>query len=140
MDIMERAAYLHGLADGLDMDTDSKEGKLLLAMIEVIDELAASVNDLQEANDGINDELDEIAEQLIEIEDALDEDDVCDCDCADELDGFYYEVECPTCGERVTVDEDILEMGKIKCPSCDEDLEFEFDEDECDDPCCECNS
>ena len=69
MDIMEKAAYLNGLAEGLDISSDTKEGKLLRAMVEVINELAASVNDLQNENNEINSELDEIAEQLIDIED-----------------------------------------------------------------------
>ncbi|NLG53316.1 MAG: hypothetical protein GX541_05005 [Clostridiales bacterium] len=134
MDIMEKAAYLNGLAEGLDISSDTKEGKLLRAMVEVINELAASVNDLQNENNEINSELDEIAEQLIDIEDALEMYDEYDEDTD------FYEVECPACGERLSVDEDIMEQGRIKCPGCGEDLEFEFDEAECDDPECKCHS
>ncbi len=140
MDILERAAYLRGLCDGLEIDGETKEGKLLLAMVDVIDELAASVSDLEAVADSISDELDEVAEELLELEGAFDDD--CDCDCGDDCDcdDFHYEVVCPTCGDSIMVDEDILALGSIQCPGCGEDLEFDAD-DICDCDCdddCEC--
>ena len=140
MDIIEKAAYLRGLCDGLDINADTKEGKLLLAMVDVIDELAASVADLEEITDDISGELDEIAEELLELDGAFDE---CDCDCGDgdcNCDDFHYEVICPTCGDSIMVDEDILALGSISCPACGEDLEFDIDECECDcDEGCGCH-
>lgn len=134
MNILEKASYLRGLCDGLDIDTSTKEGKLLVAMVEVIDELAESVSDLQQITDEMSDELDEVAEELLELEGVLDdcdcEDDECDCDCND----FHYEVVCPTCGDAIMVDDDILGLGKIQCPGCGEDLEFDMDDcgEDCD--------
>ena len=61
MNILERASYLRGLFDGLEIDTSTKEGKLLVAMVEVIDELAGAVSDLQQITDEMSDELDEVA-------------------------------------------------------------------------------
>ena len=136
MDIVEKAAYLRGLCDGLDIDTDTKEGKLLVAIVDVIDELAASVSDLEAVADEMSDELDEVAEELLELEGAFDDD--CDCDeCGDdcECDDFHYEVVCPTCGDSIMVDEDILALGTIQCPGCGEDLEFDMDECCCGDDC-----
>ena len=40
MEITEKVAYLKGLADGLGLDAESKEGKVLLAMIDVLDDIA----------------------------------------------------------------------------------------------------
>ena len=37
MEISEKVAYLKGLAEGLALDTDTKEGKLLTAIIDVLD-------------------------------------------------------------------------------------------------------
>ena len=130
MNILERASYLRGLFDGLEIDTSTKEGKLLVAMTEVIDELCEAVSDLQQITDEMSDELDEVAEELLECD--------CgeDCDCED----FHYEVVCPTCGDSIMVDEDILALGKIQCPGCGEDLEFDMDECICDDDCdCGCH-
>ncbi len=129
MNILERASYLRGLCDGLEIDVSTKEGKLLTAMIEVIDEMAEAVCDLQQITDEMSDELDEVAEELLELEGAFDECDCDDdCDCGDDCDceDFHYEVVCPTCGESIMVDEDILALGKIECPGCGEELEFEI--------------
>ncbi len=141
MDIVEKAAYLRGLCDGLEIDTDTKEGKLLVAIVDVIDELAASVSDLEAVADEMSDELDEVAEELLELEGAFDDD--CDCGCGDDdcdcdCDDFRYEVVCPTCGDSIMVDEDILALGAIQCPGCGEDLEFDADECCCGDDDCDC--
>ena len=45
-----------------------------------------------------------------------------------------YEVECPSCGEVIYFDEEIILDGKAECPSCGETLEFDCD---CDCDCCE---
>ncbi|MBR5542525.1 MAG: hypothetical protein IKU65_00300 [Oscillospiraceae bacterium] len=145
MDIVEKAAYLRGLCDGLDIDSDTKEGKLLIAMVDVIDELAASVSDLEKIADDMSDELDEVAEELLALEGAFDDDD-CDCDCCGDdgcdCEDFHYEVVCPTCGDSIMVDEDILALGSIQCPGCGEDLEFDIDDCDCDGDCgdeCHCH-
>lgn len=145
MDMIEKAAYLRGLCDGLEIDADTKEGKLLLAIVDVIDELAASVSDLEAVCDGMSDELDEVAEELLELEGAFDDCDCGDeCDCCDEdCEDFHYEVVCPTCGDSIMVDEDILALGSIECPGCGEELEFDMDECCCGDDCdcddnCDC--
>ena len=140
MNIVEKAAYLRGLCDGLEIDTTTKEGKLLLAMVEVIDELADAVSDLQQITDEMSDELDEVAEELLELEgafdeDEFDEDEECECDEDCECAGFHYEVVCPTCGDSIMVDEDILALGKIQCPGCGEDLEFDMEECCCGEDC-----
>ncbi len=140
MDILERAAYLRGLCDGLEIDGETKEGKLLLAMVDVIDELAASISDLEAVADSMSDELDEVAEELLELEGAFDEDCDCDCDecdddCECNCDDFHYEIVCPTCGDSIMADEDIIALGSIQCPNCGEDLEFDMDDCCCGDDC-----
>ena len=40
------------------------------------------------------------------------------------------EVVCPTCSEKVYIDSGVLDEGKISCPACGEELEFELDGDE----------
>ena len=140
--IMQKAAYLKGLAEGMELDASSKEGRILSALLELVEEMACSVSALEDSTAGIEDELDEIAEELIEIETRFDE--CCgddddwedDCDCCDD-DSYYYEVVCPTCNECIALEESIVAQGGITCPNCGEDLEFEFDEDdECDCGCC----
>ena len=48
MELLEKVAYLKGMLNGMDLDSDKKETRLITAMIDVIDDLAASVTDLEE--------------------------------------------------------------------------------------------
>ena len=149
MTISEKAAYLKGLMDGLNLDTEKAEGKMIAAMVELFGDMAKRMKDIEETTIAISDELDEIEEDLDAIEDfIMDEeedededwgfdeeedeewDDEEDYDFGDE-DSTIYEVECPVCGEVINFDEDTLEDGSIPCPNCGENLEFSFeDEDE----------
>ena len=149
MTISEKAAYLKGLMDGLKLDTEKAEGKMISAIVELLGDVTKRVTDIEETTIAISDELDEIEEDLDAIEDyILDEEDDYDEDWDDEDDdwedeadydeGFdfgdeettIYEVKC-TCGEIIDFDEETLEEGSMKCPNCGELLEFSFeDEDE----------
>ncbi len=92
--------------------------------------------------DEMSDELDEVAEELLEIEGAFGDECDCgcddDCDCGDdcECEDFHYEVVCPTCGDSIMVDEDIIALGSISCPNCGEELEFDMGDCDCD---CDCD-
>ncbi len=142
MSLMEQAAYLRGLADGLDIDWEAKENKLMLALLDLVDEMASTIADLEENADAVDGELDEIAEELIAIEQEIGmdvecDDDDCDCSCDCGHDAYTYEVVCPTCGDHIEIDESLLEVGSINCPNCNEELEFELDEEDgCDCGCC----
>ena len=152
MTISEKAAYLKGLMDGLELDTEKAEGKMISAMVELIGDMAKRLADVEETTIAISDELDEIEEDLDAIEDyILDEeededyeedydDDLFDDDDFEDEDfeeGFdfgdedttIYEVEC-ACGEIINFDEETLEKGSMKCPNCGELLEFSLEDDE----------
>jgi hypothetical protein len=146
MTVSEKVAYLKGLAEGLSLDTETKEGKLISAIIDTLEDIAFELEDLNENALDIGDELDAISDDLADVEEVLfgdyddddedeDEDDSCgccceddDCDCCDE--DYAYEVTCPSCGEDIVIEESDLENGEIDCPKCGEKLEFEFDEDD----------
>ena len=72
-----------------------------------------------------------------------DEDDYDDCDCddccdEDDFDDDMYEVTCPSCGNTITVDFDVIQSGEIPCPNCGETLEFDLsclEDEECDCGC-----
>lgn len=119
-DLKARVAYLQGLSAGLDLNAESKEGKLLNGIIEILDEFADSVGDLEEAQEQLEDYLESIDEDLNHLEDEIYEDDIVDqCGCG----GDYLEVECPRCAETVCFDSDILEdddIVEVTCPNCDE--------------------
>ena len=132
MNITEKVAYLKGLLNGLSIDTETKEGKLFTAIIDVLDEMALWIVDVEEAYDELQEVVDAIDEDLGEVEEDLygDEcdDDDCDCDCEEE-----YEVVCPECGDSIYLNYDMLEEGEMTCPNCGEHLEFDLDamDDDC---------
>lgn len=137
MSVTEKVAYIKGLAEGMELDKNQKEVKLINALIDVIDELALSVADLEDELALISGQIDEIDEDLGELEEIVYDDfDGLGCDCCGEDDDDMFEVKCPSCGEIIYVDESILEDGDIDCPNCGENLEFEIDFDDDDD--CDC--
>ena len=109
MTLSEKSAYLKGLMDGLKLDTDKNEGKLIAAIIDMLSDVAENVADLEDVVDCISDELDCIEEDLDNIDEYLldDEDDDEDEDDED-YDDDWFEVECPTCEEPLVIDDKAL--------------------------------
>ena len=151
MNISEKAAYLKGYMDGLELDTEKPEGKMIEKIVELLCDVSKRVTDIEETTIAISDELDEIEEDLDAIEDFIldeedeDYDDDEDFDDDDDLfddedfedesfeygdeDSIIYEVKC-ACGEVINFDEEVLEEGSMVCPNCGELLEFSVEEDE----------
>ena len=126
MEITEKVAYLKGLAEGMELDTTTKEGKLLAAMIDVLDDMALEMEDLKDAQAELGDGLDAVSDDLEDVEDLIygDEEDEDDEEY-EELDEDCYATTCPTCEETIYFDESILEDGEVICPNCGEKLEFD---------------
>ena len=142
MSITEKVAYLKGLAEGMDLDTEKKEGKLLAAMIDVLEDIALELNDIEDAQEELGEGLDAVSDDLEDVEDLLyGEDDEDDDESDYELDDLgededCYATTCPTCEETIYFDESVLEDGEVICPNCGEKLEFDLgslDEDETED-------
>ena len=140
MEISEKVAYLKGLAEGMELDTGKKEGKLLAAIIDVLDDIALELEDMKDYADELGDGLDAVSDDLEDVEDVVfedyDEDDDEDEYYEDDLDEDEdcYATTCPTCEETIYFDESILEDGEVICPNCGEKLEFDMSslEDEAD--------
>ena len=157
MTIVEKAAYLKGLTEGLGISPDSKEGKLWGALNELLSDMAHEIEDLQASNLDFAEALDDISEDLTYLEeltcdldmpeDMMDEEGcsgdcsscLLDCGAEDEdeeddeelsYDGVMYEVTCPVCGEEIAFDEDTLAEGSTTCPGCGETLEFDLDSED----------
>ena len=151
MTISEKSAYLKGLMDGLKLNTEADEGKMIAAIVDMLGDLARKVTDIEETTIAISDELDEIEEDLDAIEDFImdsDDEEWDDEEAEDEEweedeedygeegfdfgdeDSIIYEVVC-ACGNVINFDEETLEQGSIVCENCGETLEFSLeDEDE----------
>lgn len=141
--IIKKVAYLKGLADGLEISEKTDEGKVLLKIIEVLDDMADAIDEIAADQEELMEQVDEIDEDLAAVEDDLYEDDCdcdCDCDCDDDME--YYELECPSCKEVIYLDEDIFDTDEaIECPNCGQEIELDFDCDcDCDDCGCGCEN
>ena len=140
MTLTEKVAYIKGLAEGLNLDKASMEGKVFAAMLDLLEDMALTVSDIDEDLSACEDLVDAIDEDLDELEEYIfdDEDyDDCDCDCC--CDDELYEVECPLCGEEILLDDEMLDEEIIECPGCGERLELDIDFDDCDCDCdCDC--
>ncbi|MDD5930920.1 MAG: hypothetical protein PUC45_00435 [Oscillospiraceae bacterium] len=133
MEINEKVAYLKGLAEGMELDTGKKEGKLLAAIIDVLEDISLELLDLQDQSDELMDGLDAVSDDLEDVEDVVfgedDEDDDEDSEYyEDDLDEDEdcYATTCPTCEETIYFDESVLEEGEVICPNCGEKLEFDL--------------
>ena len=152
MTISEKSAYLKGLMDGLNLDTEKAEGKLISAIVDLLGDVTKKVTDIEDTTIAISDELDEIEEDLDAIEDYIldeededyddedwDDDEWDDYEDEDDFEdeGFdfgdeettIYEVKC-ACGNVIAFDEETLEEGSIICDECGETLEFSFDDED----------
>ena len=93
MTVTEKAAYLKGLFEGLDLDDDKETTKLFKAMLDVIDDLALTVSDLEDEVALLTEQVDAVDEDLDDLEQFVYEDYDDDCYCEDDED--VYEVDCP---------------------------------------------
>ena len=145
MNISEKAAYVKGLFDGMEPDMNEKQNKILKALIDLVGEMAEEVSELGQCYDDVCDQIDAIDEDLTGVEDALFEEDenddydeiygkdekACECEeCSNEQESTVYEVTCPTCNETIALTEEAVLQGSMKCPKCDELLEFDYDEED----------
>ena len=84
MTVTEKVAYLKGLVEGLDFDKDDKETKVINAVLDVLEDLALAVSDLDDEMVVVTEQLDAVDEDLADLEEIFyDECDDCDCDCDD---------------------------------------------------------
>ena len=139
MTTTEKVAYLKGLMEGMKLDTETNEGKLLSVIADILGDMAEDMEDMASDLFDLGEDVDAISDDLSDVEDYLcdddwdDEDDEDwdeDEDDEDDAEPLFFEVTCPACEKTITVDEDVLNLGSIQCPNCGEMLEFEYDEDD----------
>lgn len=96
----KKITYLRGLCDGSGFEPESKEGKIFHGMLDVLDDMAFMLETFMD---------DEDMEPLDADEYEYDDDEPV----------FLYSFICPSCGEEMDVDEEIMETVKeIRCPKC----------------------
>ena len=142
MTASEKVAYLKGLAEGLGINNGTAEGKLMLAIIDVLDGIAVDVEDLEANTAELAETIDGLGEDIAYVEDlaisGIDNEDECDfdeCDGGFECNGNFEECddggecggECAACGACGEEEQEY----EVSCPKCGEtitvyktDLEF----------------
>ena len=125
MNLTEKAAYIKGLAEGLDLDTDKKEARVIKEMLELLGEMASDVEDIGADLTDLYDAVEQIDEDLSMVEEELYGEPVGDY--SEEM----YEITCPNCQEAVHLDEESLMSGDVVCPACGEKIEIEIDACDC---------
>ncbi len=125
MTVTEKGSYIKGLAEGLGLDENQKNDKLLKAIIDVLEDIAVDLADAQDDIVDISDQVDAVDEDLADLEEVVYEDDEDEMD-----DDEFYQVTCPNCSSEIYLDEETLEEECIACPECGTKLEFDFDYDD----------
>lgn len=152
--LSERVSYLRGLVEGINMDKNTNESRIFDEIIELLDDMATSIEGLEETQTDLSDELEQTQIDVDNLIDAIygDDDDEFEFeDNDDEEEEEYCEtLECPNCGAVLPVDVDLLEEDEIviKCPDCGEDVtitlvddeEADDEDEECDGDCANCPS
>ena len=111
-ELTNRASYLTGLAEGLKLDTEKPEGKL-------IDEMLKLISDMAEALEAIDDEQAFVADKLDEMEEVIDI--IGENVFGDDEDDDVYTLVCDKCGAEIDFTEDDLDElanGEFVCPEC----------------------
>ena len=116
--LTDRVSYLMGLAEGLNLNDSTTEGKVLVKVLELLSELADEMDALRRDHDELDEYVESIDSDLSDMEEAIfgDDDDeeegcsCCDCDCDD--------CDCDCCGEDEE-EEEACECGC--CESKDEE-------------------
>ena len=140
MTIVEKAAYLKGLCEGLGVDPDSRDGKLWGALNELLSDMAHEIEDLQSGSLDFADTLDEFGDELSYLEELT-----CDLDRPEDMDDEFCSGDCESCEydcfsdeededeEDEDEDENDGEPGydgvlyDVKCPVCGEEITFDED-------------
>ena len=130
MTISEKVAYLKGLAEGLNLDTEkSKEGKLISVMIGILEEIGLSIEDLEENTQALGEEIDVLSDDLSDVEDVVFDEDEDEDEDDEDYDDDWFDVECPTCEEPLVIDDKALADGMIQCPNCHDKFALDLSDD-----------
>ena len=138
MSMMEKAMYLKGLCDGLEPDLTTKEGKLIAALLDMVNEMAAEMDDMQaeicELRDyceELDEDLGDVEEVLLDLDDLSDDEDYED----DEDDDFECDGDCAGCDfdcgfdddddDDFFEDEEEDEYFEVICPACGDVINFD---------------
>ncbi len=127
----KKVSYMMGLLHGMDLDTTTKEGRALLQMAEVMEDMASEIGRLQSQIDELTELCDIIDKDLGDVEydfyqpddddddDDDEEDDEDDEDWLDFFDGVDDDEFGTVIRDYDDEDDDVQEQYEVTCPSCE---------------------
>ena len=74
---LERVAYIRGLMEGLELDADKNEVRVINAVVELLEDLALSIEDLEEGYNEMADLLETVDDDLATLEEDFYGEDEC---------------------------------------------------------------
>jgi len=127
--VKEKIAYLRGLIEGSDfLGRDAQARAILEKMLEIFDDMANLLDELEAGQEEVEEYLEAIDADLGELEEEIyghdhdrdDDDDEDDDDEDDDEETNFVEMECPKCKETVYFEEDFLydDDVEVACPEC----------------------
>ena len=69
--LTDRVSYIKGLAEGLKLDTEKNEGKLIEKMLELLSDMAVEMDELRHDHDDLDEYVESIDSDLSELEDMI---------------------------------------------------------------------
>lgn len=150
-EVSKKVAYLKGMAEGMDLKEDTLQNRLILRMLEALEEISEELEAIEARQNEAEQYIDELDSDLGDVEEFLfaDEDDEDDCDCGcghhhhgdedeeyeddeeDDGEGIdFIEYECPHCKTSVYYDQEAFDLEEEHlCPECGKEL-FPTSDDE----------
>ena len=137
--LYEEVAYLKGLAEGLEISKETKEGKIIHKIVEVLDSFADAIVELEEEQIDLIEYVESIDEDLADMEDDIYDDE--DSEDDEDENYSYVEMDCPNCSHLVEIDEDLFYNDEIDivCPNCKAIILSSDDDDDSYIECCGCD-
>ena len=145
MNTGEKVAYLKGLAEGIEISSETKEGKLLTGILDALGDIAEALKNLEKGQEELSVYAEELDEDLGALEKAfiknnIDFDDYDFDDLYEDYEDFgdlegSAKINCPECGELILFDLDDIEDNSVSCPECASEIsvvgEFSSDGKHC---------
>ncbi len=141
MAMIEKAMYIKGLCDGVELDKTTKEGKLIAALLDMviemaeeIDDMQAKMSDLEDYCEELDEDLGDVEEVLLDLDDLSDDEDYEDDDSFEDDDDFECDGDCAGCDfdcgfddddDDFFEDEEEDEYFEVICPACGDVINFD---------------
>lgn len=140
--LKERVAYVRGMAKGMNINMGGKEGRLISSILDVLADVADTMNEVATRQDDLEDYVTCMDEDLAKLEGVENDDDWIevqdpsevslandDMDDEDEMDEeVVLQVECPYCHDDFPLDPEAFDGHQaihVTCPNCREVLRVE---------------